>query len=95
MIAASFIAHTEANTGSELPRFIKDEFDACRSRRRPTPGWSRPASVAVGCVISVWANSTWPAAIATTPMPADAGAKARSRRRTPPATRSTGCSGRA
>ena len=23
-----FIAHTEANTGSELPRFIKDEFDA-------------------------------------------------------------------
>ena len=26
--AASFIAHTEANTGSELPQFIKDEFDA-------------------------------------------------------------------
>jgi hypothetical protein len=26
--AASFIAQTEANTGSELPRFIKDEFDA-------------------------------------------------------------------
>lgn len=26
--AASFIAHTEAGTGSELPRFIKDEFDA-------------------------------------------------------------------
>jgi len=26
--AASFIAHTEANTGSELPRFITDEFDA-------------------------------------------------------------------
>ena len=25
---ASFIAHTEASTGSELPRFIKDEFDA-------------------------------------------------------------------
>ncbi len=24
----SFIAHTEASTGSELPRFIKDEFDA-------------------------------------------------------------------
>ena len=23
--AASFIAHTEASTGSELPRFIKDE----------------------------------------------------------------------
>ncbi len=26
--AASFIAHTEASTGSELPGFIKDEFDA-------------------------------------------------------------------
>ena len=26
--AASFIAHTEASTGAELPRFIKDEFDA-------------------------------------------------------------------
>ncbi len=26
--AASFFAHTEASTGSELPRFIKDEFDA-------------------------------------------------------------------
>jgi Transposase zinc-binding domain len=26
--ATSFIAHTEANTGSELPRFIKVEFDA-------------------------------------------------------------------
>jgi len=26
--AASFIAHTEASTGSELPRFIKDELDA-------------------------------------------------------------------
>ena len=25
--AASFIAHTEAGTGSDLPRFIKDEFD--------------------------------------------------------------------
>ena len=25
--AASFIAHTEASTGGELPRFIKDEFD--------------------------------------------------------------------
>lgn len=25
--AASFIAHTEVNTGSELPRFIEDEFD--------------------------------------------------------------------
>ena len=26
--AASFIAHTEASTDAELPRFIKDEFDA-------------------------------------------------------------------
>jgi hypothetical protein len=26
--AYSFIAHTEASTGAELPRFIKDEFDA-------------------------------------------------------------------
>lgn len=26
--AASFIAHTEASTGGELPRFVKDEFDA-------------------------------------------------------------------
>ena len=26
--AASFIAHTEANTGAELSPFIKDEFDA-------------------------------------------------------------------
>jgi hypothetical protein len=26
--AAGFVAHTEASTGSELPRFIKDEFDA-------------------------------------------------------------------
>ena len=26
--AASFNAHTQASTGAELPRFIKDEFDA-------------------------------------------------------------------
>lgn len=26
--APNFIAHTEASTGAELPRFIKDEFDA-------------------------------------------------------------------
>ena len=26
--AASFVAHTEASTGSALPRFVKDEFDA-------------------------------------------------------------------
>jgi hypothetical protein len=25
---ASFIAHTEATTGAELSRFVKDEFDA-------------------------------------------------------------------
>jgi len=30
--AASFIAHTEASTASELPRFIKDEFDAFLER---------------------------------------------------------------
>ena len=30
--AASFIAHTEASSGSELPRFIKDEFDAFLER---------------------------------------------------------------
>jgi hypothetical protein len=27
--AASLIAHTKATTGAELPRFVKDEFDAC------------------------------------------------------------------
>jgi hypothetical protein len=26
--AASFIAQTEASAGAELPRFVKDEFDA-------------------------------------------------------------------
>ena len=26
--AASFVAHTEASTGAQLPRFVKDEFDA-------------------------------------------------------------------
>jgi hypothetical protein len=26
--AHSFIAHAEASAGAELPRFIKDEFDA-------------------------------------------------------------------
>jgi len=26
--AVSFIAHTKASTGCELPRLIKDEFDA-------------------------------------------------------------------
>ncbi|WP_425259147.1 hypothetical protein ACPOLB_26920 [Rubrivivax sp. RP6-9] len=26
--AASFVAHTEASTGAELPQFVKDEFDA-------------------------------------------------------------------
>ncbi len=28
LYAASFIAHTEASTGAELPRFTKEEFDA-------------------------------------------------------------------
>ena len=27
--AGSFIAHTEASTGAELPRFVKNDFDAC------------------------------------------------------------------
>jgi hypothetical protein len=31
--SASFIAPCEASTGSELPRFIKDEFDAHRGSR--------------------------------------------------------------
>jgi hypothetical protein len=30
--AASFISNTEASTGSELPRFIKEEFDAFLER---------------------------------------------------------------
>jgi hypothetical protein len=30
--AASFIAHTEASAGAELPRFFKDEFDAFLER---------------------------------------------------------------
>ena len=30
--AASFIAHTAASTGFELPRFIKEEFDAVLDR---------------------------------------------------------------
>jgi hypothetical protein len=30
--AASFIAHTESSSGAELPRFIKDEFDAFLER---------------------------------------------------------------
>jgi hypothetical protein len=33
--AASFIAHTEASTGAELPRFIQDEFDAFPRMRHP------------------------------------------------------------
>jgi len=33
-LAVSFIAHTEASTGSELPRFIKDEFDAFLERNK-------------------------------------------------------------
>ena len=39
--AASFIAHTEASTDAELPRFIKDEFDAfleCDPGARPSEG---------------------------------------------------------
>ena len=43
--AASFIAHTEAGTGSELPRFIKDEFDAfleCGILAPPSGGRAAP-----------------------------------------------------
>jgi hypothetical protein len=31
--AVSFIAHTEVGTGSRLPRFVRDEFDALRLAR--------------------------------------------------------------
>jgi len=30
--AASHIAHADANTGAELPRFVKDEFNAFLER---------------------------------------------------------------
>ena len=40
--AASFIAHTEARTGSELPRFVKDEFDAFLECGILAHGCSRP-----------------------------------------------------
>ena len=39
--AASFIAHTEASTGAELPRFIKDEFDAFLDCGIPARGFLR------------------------------------------------------
>jgi hypothetical protein len=39
--AASFIAHTEASTGAELPRFINDEFDASLECSIPAPATSR------------------------------------------------------
>ncbi len=39
--AASFIAHTEASTGAELPRFIKDEFDAFLDCGIPAHGFLR------------------------------------------------------
>lgn len=35
--AAGFIAHTEASTGAERPRFIKDEFDAFLQPQVPEP----------------------------------------------------------
>ena len=37
--AASFAAHTEAGTGSELARFIKDEFEAFLDRSILAQGW--------------------------------------------------------
>jgi hypothetical protein len=41
---ASFIAHTEASTGSELTRFIKDEFDAFLERTSSSHSTSPAAS---------------------------------------------------
>jgi Transposase zinc-binding domain len=41
--AASFIAHTEASTGAELPRFIKDEFDAFLECSILAHGFLRPS----------------------------------------------------
>jgi hypothetical protein len=38
--AASSIAHTEASTGSELPQFVKDEFDAFLECGRSAPAAS-------------------------------------------------------
>lgn len=43
-LAASFIAHTEASTGSELTRFIKDEFDAFLERTSSSHSTSPAAS---------------------------------------------------
>ena len=39
--AASFIAHTQASIGGELPRFIKDEFDAFLECAIPAHGFLR------------------------------------------------------
>jgi hypothetical protein len=39
--AASFIAHTEAHTESELPRFIEDEFGAFLECGIPAHGFLR------------------------------------------------------
>ena len=43
--AASFIVHTEASTGGELPRFIKDEFDAFLECGIPAHGFLRLGAV--------------------------------------------------
>jgi hypothetical protein len=51
--AASVIAHAEANSGSELPRFIKDGFDAfhvrARWRHRLYDSLVIAAALAAGC----------------------------------------------
>ena len=39
--AARFIAHAEASTGAEVPRFIKDDFDALQERGILAQGFLR------------------------------------------------------
>ena len=55
--AASFIAHTEASTGAELPRFIRDEFDAFSS----AASW-RMRLPAAAAAASAATTSCWPSA---------------------------------
>ena len=52
--AASFIAHTDASTGSELPQFVKDEFDAFLEghRARAWPGLSSPPASKRVCIVT-------------------------------------------
>jgi hypothetical protein len=41
--AASFVNHTEASTGAELPRFVKEEFDAFLEGGILAHGFLRPS----------------------------------------------------